>query len=163
MLRDPRLRILDQEIDLRARSILEQQPAWPCRRGCDHCCRHLAAIPQVNRLEWESLQLALETLDAATQEAIRARLRMLVHASHPFVCPFLDTDSGNCLVYVYRPIACRTYGFYVDRDKGLYCPTIEAQVDAGQLEHVVWGNAESIDQRLHAGGEPRDLLSWFLE
>lgn len=66
-------------------------------------------------------------------------------------------------MYVYRPIACRTYGFYVDRDKGLYCPTIEAQVDAGQLEHVVWGNAESIDQRLHAGGEPRDLLSWFLE
>ncbi len=42
--------------------------------------------------------------------------------------------------YAQRPVACRTYGFYVQRELGLYCGDIEARVAGGELADVVWGN-----------------------
>lgn len=62
------------------------------------------------------------------------------------------TDSGE---------ACRTYGFYVQRDKGLYCKDIETQVDSGRLDNVVWGNQGAIEELLKHPGETRKLTEWF--
>ena len=42
-------------------------------------------------------------------------------ATRPAVCPMLDETASACRVYEYRPVACRTYGFYVQHDLGLYC------------------------------------------
>ena len=74
----------------------------------------------------------------------------------------LDESSGACPVYAQRPVACRTYGFFVDRDKGLYCRDIEALVEGGGLDEVVWGNHEVIERRLTAFEPTRTLTDWFL-
>ncbi|MFY0578486.1 hypothetical protein ACN28S_33065 [Cystobacter fuscus] len=29
-----------RRVDARASSISEGHDWWPCRKGCDHCCRH---------------------------------------------------------------------------------------------------------------------------
>ena len=65
------------------------------------------------------------------------------------------------MVYVHRPVACRTYGFYVQRDQGLYCKGIESRVADGDWADVIWGNQDSIDRRLSALGDSRDLTEWF--
>jgi Fe-S-cluster containining protein len=48
--------------------------------------------------------------------------------SRPVICPMLNQSLGACRVYAHRPVACRTYGFYVQRDKGLSCQEIESRV-----------------------------------
>jgi Fe-S-cluster containining protein len=77
--------------------------------------------------------------------------------------PLRPIVGGTCRVYLHRPVACRTYGFYVQRDKGLYCNDIEAQVASGALSDVVWGNQDAIDQRLKCTGETRELTLWFAD
>jgi Fe-S-cluster containining protein len=79
----------------------------------------------------------------------------------PVVCPLLDESTGACPVYAQRPVACRSYGFYVQRDLGLYCHDIEKLVAEGALADVVWGNHDAIDQQLDALGEKRPLTEWF--
>ena len=83
--------------------------------------------------------------------------------SRPVVCPLLDQASGACPVYAHRPVACRTYGFYAQRDKGLYCGDIEARVAEGKLADVIWGNHDAIDQQLAGLGEKRLLTEWFAD
>jgi hypothetical protein len=74
----------------------------------------------------------------------------------------LDETTGACPVYAHRPVACRSYGFYVDRGLGLYCRDIEALVTAGELDDVVWGNHEVIERRLTTLGPGRPLTEWFV-
>ena len=71
--------------------------------------------------------------------------------------------SNACLVYAQRPVACRTYGFYVQRHLGLYCHDLEARVAGGALANVVWGNHAAIDRQLAGLGEPRALTEWFAQ
>ena len=77
------------------------------------------------------------------------------------VCPLLDESSGACPVYAQRPVACCSYGFFVQRDLGLYCHDIEKLVAEGALSDVVWGNHDAIDHRLAGFGETRPLTEWF--
>lgn len=112
----------------------------------------MAAEPAITAPEWERLQPRL------TPEMID-RLRRL--DGPPYVCPMLDRATGACGVYDVRPIACRTYGFYVERDKGLYCPDIRQRVEQGDFADVVWGNQAAIDRRLDEFGERRTLREWL--
>jgi Fe-S-cluster containining protein len=100
------------------------------------------------------LRDGIRTLPSALQQEIQERLRAMP-STPPIVCPFLDADSHSCLVYEYRPTACRTYGFYVERDLGLYCREIEVMVEKGECRDIVWGNACAIgsDDRLQPVGE----------
>ena len=145
------LRVLHQKVAARTEAIAEAHGAWPCRKGCDACCTRLAAIPELTAAEWELLRPAVEGLPAEVHHRIEA----LQGAVRPITCPFLD-DSGACLVYDARPVACRTYGFYVDRDGGQFCGIIES-LDAD----VVWGSGAAIEADLVALGQRRDLLSWW--
>jgi Fe-S-cluster containining protein len=81
--------------------------------------------------------------------------------SRPLTCPLLDQTTNACLVYAQRPVACRTYGFYVQRELGLYCRDIESLVADGALADVVWGNHDAIDRRLAGLGQARALTEWF--
>lgn len=153
---------LHAEIAARVNSIRAEYPDWPCRRGCDGCCHRLAEIPQLTSAEWALLQTGLATLPWDIRQAIRGNMAALeTQQSRPLVCPLLDQTTGACRVYSYRPIACRTYGFYLQRGKGLFCKDIESQVNSGVLSEVVWGNQDAIDQRLKGAGETRELTSWF--
>lgn len=129
---------------------------WPCRAGCADCCRSLAQLPSLAVAEWERLEAAVP---AAQQAAVAQRVReQLARGQGPYTCPWLDPSSDRCLVYEARPVACRTYGFYVERDKGLYCSRIEQRVAAGELDQVVWGNQVTVDEQLDAIG-PRVSLA----
>ena len=93
------LKVLDQAIEARVSGCLETKPDWPCRKGCDYCCRHLAAIPEVSVVEWERVKLAVSSLPEAVSLQIDERINTLRNASRPIVCPFLDRESGSCTVY----------------------------------------------------------------
>lgn len=134
-----RLLAIYEDIDRRAKATHEADPSWPCRRGCDHCCRNLAEPMRLTRAEWRLLRTALVGRPTSDD---------------PRVCPFLDEAEGACRVYAFRPAACRTYGYYVERGLVLGCARILERADAP----VVWGNAESVDQALATLSEEGDAL-----
>ncbi len=155
---------LHADIDARVQSIRENRADWLCGKGCDSCCRRLAEVPQLTVAEWGLLQEGLAALPPERLAEIgRDMAALAVQQSRPVVCPLLDQASGACPVYAQRPVACRSYGFYVQRDKGLFCRDIESRVADGALADVVWGNHDAIDQRLAGLGDSRALTEWFAE
>lgn len=153
---------LHTDIQARVDAIQESQPNWLCRLGCDGCCHRLAQIPELSQAEWQLLQAGLNTLSPQTRQKIEENAATLcTQQPRQIICPMLDKASGACLVYAYRPVACRTYGFYTERGKGLYCQDIEALVNTGVLDHIVWGNHDAINRRLASLGERRNLVDWL--
>jgi Fe-S-cluster containining protein len=144
------LQELREAADARADAITARYPDWPCRKGCDHCCRSLARTPEISEIEWREVEKGLALLPAVTRAEIEAR-------TDSRTCAFLDPVQGACLIYEHRPIACRTYGFYVDeRGIGLHCDKIEAS----QYPEAVWGNHSAVDARLEALGLTKSTVQW---
>jgi len=159
---DAKLSQLHADIDARVQTIRESHPGWLCGKGCDNCCRQLADVPQLTAEEWDLLRQGLAALPPERLREIRQDTAALAgQQSRPVVCPLLERATGACPVYAQRPVACRTYGFYVQRDLGLYCPDIESRVADGLMADVVWGNHDAIDTRLAGQGERRTLTEWF--
>lgn len=153
---------LHTEIDARVQTILGDHAEWLCGKGCDGCCRQLADVPRLTLAEWDLLREGLSALPPERLQEIRRNMVALTSSrSLPIICPLLDISTGTCPVYAQRPVVCRTYGFYVQRDLGLYCHDIEARVADGALAGVVWGNHDAIDHRLADLGEVRALTDWF--
>lgn len=104
---------------------------------------------------------AIASLDphsrARIDEAVAARREL--GDTRPVVCPLLDITAGLCRIYDARPVACRTYGFYADRDGVLGCHRILEVADTDDA--VVWGNHDGIESERRALGESRSLLSWI--
>jgi Fe-S-cluster containining protein len=150
------------DIDARVQTIGDDNADWLCRMGCDGCCRRLAEIPRLTAAEWNLLRDGLNVLPAEQLLEIGRGIAALTgQTARPITCPMLNQSQGTCMVYAHRPVACRTYGFYVQRDKGLYCKDIESRVDAGDWATVVWGNHDAVDRQLNALGDSRDLTEWF--
>lgn len=155
------LALIDARIEARARASREAHAWWPCREGCDACCRALARSPQLTEPEWTRLRGAISALPREIRERVLQRIRN-VAPSTPVICPMLDRERGACLVYEARPVACRTYGFYTERDGGLHCGSVaEAVASNATDEPIIWGNGESIADDLRALGEPRSLEAWL--
>ena len=156
------LQSLHIDIDARVSAITATKADWPCRRGCDGCCHRLAQIPELTEAEWRLLQTGLKALAPDVRQKVYQKAATLsTQTPRKITCPMLDTTTGSCLVYAFRPVACRTYGFYVERDKGLYCSTIEALVNEGEFFHIVWGNHDTINRRIAKLGAPRLLVDWM--
>ncbi|MFZ3017887.1 MAG: YkgJ family cysteine cluster protein [Gallionella sp.] len=153
---------LHVDIDMRVQTIRGDRSDWLCGKGCDSCCRRLADVPQLTLAEWDLLRDGLAGLPPERLHEIRKNMAALAsQRSRPVICPLLDLATGACPVYAQRPVACRTYGFYVQRELGLYCHDIESRVADGTLADVVWGNHDAIDRRLAGLGEIRALTDWF--
>ncbi|MCK9200335.1 MAG: YkgJ family cysteine cluster protein [Gallionella sp.] len=153
---------LHVDIDVRVQTIRGDRSDWLCGKGCDSCCRRLANVPQLTLAEWDLLREGLTELPPERLQEIRRNMAALTsQRSRPITCPLLDLATGACPVYAQRPVACRTYGFYVQRELGLYCHDIESRVADGALADVVWGNHDAIDRRLAGLGEIRALTDWF--
>ena len=86
-------------------------------------------------------------------------MRESASGSRPFTCALLDTESGACLVYEARPIECRTYGFYLERDGVLGCELIEAL--AAEPSNVIWGNHEAVMVAQEEFGPLAPLYEWL--
>ncbi|SFN78348.1 Fe-S-cluster containining protein [Formivibrio citricus] len=154
--------LLHRNIDERVQSIRDTHSDWLCGKGCDGCCRRLAEVPLLTEAEWLLLREGLAQLSGEDQTAIALRVAALAdQTARPLTCPMLDERTNACPVYPQRPVACRTYGFYVQRDLGLYCREIESRVAAGELANVIWGNHDVINQRLSGLGLRRTLIEWF--
>ncbi len=151
----PPLQSLDEQVESRVQAIRADRDWWPCRRGCDYCCRHLAQAPNLSPAEWERVDAAVAALpipiQAMVQQRIEALLEQVVEQGpgSTVVCPYLDEQEGACRIYDSRPLACRTYGFFVTRDHNQYCEQIETEVNNRREEAIVWGNAEAIRHDLN--------------
>jgi len=153
---------LHVDIDERVQTIRGDCSDWLCGKGCDNCCRQLADVPQLTLAEWDLLREGLAALPAEQLKEIHSKMDALSSQhSRPITCPLLDLSTGTCPVYAQRPVTCRTYGYYVQRNKGLFCQDIESRVADGALPNVVWGNQDAIDHRLASLGEVRALTDWF--
>jgi Fe-S-cluster containining protein len=159
----PQLADIYTDIDRRVHAITAARPIWPCTKGCDDCCRRLAQLPEMTAAEWHVLQQGFGQLDPARRRQVADKIQALSHQQTGYVtCPLLDEQHGACLVYVYRPVACRTYGFYVSRDGNRWCDAIQDLNDAGVCDDIILGNHSAIERRLqHRLGEIKSLAAWF--
>ena len=138
----------------RCRAVSEAHADWPCTKGCDACCRRLAEPPRATEAEWKALFSVLATLPPAVQAGVRERVAEMARlAAQPepprhYVCPMLDRPTGACLVYEGRFAACRTYGFYVAREKGDWCDRVRLLAEERE---VLLGNADAVDADLSVG------------
>lgn len=157
------LEIIYADIDQRVHAITAARPLWPCRKGCDGCCRRLAQVPELTAGEWQVLQQGFLRLPTATQHEVARRIRALAHwQGGEVTCPFLDDTHGTCLVYAYRPVACRMYGFYVSRTDHWWCADIQALYEAGVCDGLVLGNHGAIERAVHQQcGAVQSLVEWF--
>jgi Fe-S-cluster containining protein len=154
-----RLYQIQDQVRARTEEMAAAHGNWPCRKGCDDCCRHLASVPRVTRDEWLLIERAIDGLPAGIAAVLRERIRDSAQKSRPVICPLLDEDTGACLIYTARPVACRSYGFYAERDKVLGCHRIETL--AQESQDVIWGNHESLEERLDHLGSALELFEWL--
>lgn len=154
------LRVLDAEIDAKTTRMADAHGAWPCRKGCDACCRNLGELPRFSQAEWQRVEEGLALLCASERAEVDSGVEQALEAAasgQPIVCPFLARESGACRVYAHRPLACRAFGFYVERAEGRYCGQIREGVERGEFEGVVWGNYESLQRRMEPLGAGETL------
>jgi Fe-S-cluster containining protein len=158
------LEALYRRLESRAADISGSHAWWPCRRGCDHCCRHLAAPLPLTELEWRYLWEGFQRLPAEARAEVRERVAELERtgASRPYTCPFLDRESGACRVYSHRPLSCRSYGFAAARDGGRWCHFITGLLEQHGEGDIVWANQDALEETLAAlGGSTSTLFEWF--
>jgi Fe-S-cluster containining protein len=156
------LEALYRRVDERVSSTTGSHAWWPCRKGCDHCCRHLAAPLTITRWEWTYLWEGFQALSPEVQAEVRARVAELAGTGRPYTCPFLDRESGGCRVYAHRPLLCRTYGFYLSRGTGNWCHLIRELLDQHGDGDIVWGNQDSVEESLaRLSGGTLSLFEWF--
>lgn len=159
----PVLRFIETRIAARAEAIREAHPFWPCKAGCDHCCRSLPHLPVVTRLEWKNLCEAIAAQEDGDRRELAERIRSAPQTG-PVSCPLLDDARGTCTIYEARPVACRTYGYYTEWDAGLHCEKVERAVrEHGATDLIVWGNGEAIAQDLAPLGAAKPLDVWLRE
>ena len=153
----PLLADVQDRVAARAAAIRDAHPFWPCGEGCDHCCRTLPSLPVVTLAEREELRRALSVLSRQERVIVEERIRN-APAVGPLTCPMLDEATSGCRVYDARPVVCRTYGFYTDRDAGLHCHKVTSAVrENGAEQTVVWGNGEAISRDMSVLGEARRI------
>lgn len=150
---------IQMEIHQRVSDIESAHAPWPCRKGCDDCCRSLASVPLVTEAEWQLISEALDALPTELSATLTQRIRESSTATRPITCPLLDRDTGSCTIYAARPLACRTYGFYAERQYVLGCSRIEQLAEANPT--IVWGNHLSLESRLAPLGESAPLFAWL--
>ncbi len=155
------LHVLYDAIEARARSASDGRD-WPCRRGCDGCCRRLGEAPSLTRAEWQAVWRGHLALPPAVRAEIRNKVERLGAA--PVECPFLDTSDGACRVYAHRPAACRSYGFYRGRAHDAFCTIVEAALPALEAagDPIVFGNQDALEDELARRFGPRvGIADWF--
>jgi len=167
-----------------------------CRKGCFGCCigpfpitlmdaarlrDGLAALPeeQRQRIVQRAEQAVAELRNLGYPGDGESGLLTFLHAEEilfapPYLtlpCPVLDLESGGCMLYAHRPIACRTYGLAItlDGNRMPHCPLNYKDVAGETIEGVrveietsAAGKA-ALDEFLTSGGEDgRTVIAFAL-
>ena len=119
---DARDRVLACQIGPAGKAAMPAAGGWPSFRGS------LVRSGIWSKRAWPGCREG-----AARDRVAHYRRSRIAPAACHHICPFLDREAGSCLIYDHRPVACRTYGFYVERDRGLYCGQIESRVNSGEF------------------------------
>ena len=156
------LEALYSHVEARAAALTSERSAWPCRRGCDHCCRHLAAPLPVSGPEWAYLWEGFQQLAPSQQAQVRERVAQMAGAVRPYTCPLLDPATGACSVYAHRPLSCRSYGFSVSRGEGNWCHLIAGMLAREGEEGLLWANQDALEDTVRRlGGGTLTFFEWF--
>jgi Fe-S-cluster containining protein len=130
--------ILIQIVDKALAEAATKSGAWlVCRPGCTQCCIGPFPISQLDARRLRIGLIHMEEREAARAARIRQRARDTIarierdfpgdpatgilaesqEAEERFLdfaddepCPALDPDTGECELYAWRPITCRTFG-----------------------------------------------------
>lgn len=147
-----------------------------CHRGCSPCCFGPFAITQLDarRLQVGLQNLASRNRDQAAQVAQRAQWAISEQTSHfptdrvgildtpqaedelyqafaATPCPALDPDTGACLIYMDRPVACRMHGppIRISGDDFAPCPLCFKTATPAEIEAArVIVDVDEIEQPL---------------
>ncbi len=161
-----RLRLFDETIAHRVDAIADAHPWWPCRCGCDGCCRNLGDVPRATAAEWARVGEALHALDETARAVVHRDLDAFCEDPdrQPVGCPLLDRERGACRIYEARPLACRSYGFFVSRGDGRWCGLVEAALDAhpDEASAITFGNRDALDHEVRAAlGDTIAMDAWW--
>lgn len=151
-----------QELDRRFHSIQSRYASqMQCRHECARCCHGLfdISIPDAMQLEKGFEKLSAESRKPVTERASAIHRRIMEECADlepPFFlnvlsedridklveeigdvrCPFLGTKD-SCLIYEYRPIACRLEGLpMVDARDGLFSDWCELNFRQGMAPEL---------------------------
>jgi Fe-S-cluster containining protein len=83
-------------------------PWIACKPGCCECCMGPFPISQLDARRLREGLAALNAIDPARAQRIRARIQPDMQDDDP--CPVLDPETGTCDLYAWRPLTCRTFG-----------------------------------------------------
>lgn len=129
---------LVQIIDAAFASAAQRAGEWlVCRSGCTQCCHGAFTINQLDALRLRAGMEALRKIDPALAVAIEQRAsqwlakygagfpgdlktgllgesdaerKRFEEYANDAPCPALDSDTGRCDVYEWRPVTCRVFG-----------------------------------------------------
>ncbi len=64
----------DERIAARVAAIRAVRSDWPCRRGCDACCRSLARPLALTAAEWARVDAAVARLDEDARREVEGNV-----------------------------------------------------------------------------------------
>ncbi len=153
-----RLKILFDEIDQAVSRLVKLYPAEiRCRKGCADCCHAVfdVSLAEAVALQQAFLELPRKKRRQATLQAEKAmkewntlkkEIRKPSDISNTRIrCPLLDSDN-SCMLYIWRPVNCRTYGAPLEiQGRSVACGLCRFQ-EGKRYETI---RMELIHQRLH--------------
>ena len=133
------------------------QPAWACRAGCAHCCRHPVGVTFAEALRLRDAVRALPPAEAARIAAAvtataQARRGQPWRALAGVPCPLLDGD--RCAVYAARPLGCRGWG---STDATACARNADGEPVAIPFDREAFGLGLGIGSALAGGSGHREL------
>jgi len=143
-------------------------------RACYHAARpHLGRVTRAvmaaavslpslreTAAEWQVVSRAFYQLSPITQHEVGS-VYGLWQTGRTGLLPVRSSmrTHGTCLVYDYRPAACRMYGFYVSRTDHWWCADLQALVRSRALVMALsWAIMGLLSSRLQQCGEIKSLL-----
>ncbi len=123
-----------------------------CRPGCHQCCLGPFAIGQTDAARLQAGLRQLDGTDPERASRIRDRGRAYLATIGPLdedglpegmddaPCPVIDPESGQCDLYEFRPVTCRTFGPAVRGGDAIgacelcYVGATEAEIEACAVE-----------------------------
>lgn len=91
-----------------------------CRPGCTQCCLGPFEITALDAMRLRRGLNALQATDPDKAARVQARVaRYPSEELDDVPCPALDTETGYCDLYEWRPVTCRLFGPVTHVDDGL--------------------------------------------